>query len=134
MLCPYFFHMSIKELFNKLTSGIQEYIQTEKELLKLRVIKELAGVLGMVFGAVFIIMLFHVAIALLGLWVSFYLSSILGSYTLGFGITGLLYLVWFTVSLIFRKTLLIKPFTSMVVAAMTDEEKIENKEDEQQTT
>lgn len=128
--------MSIKDLFSKLTSGIQQYFETEKELLKLRIIKEVAGLLGIVFSAVFIIMLFHIAIALLGLWLGFWMSSLLGSYAYGFGATSLIYAVWLVISVVYRKTLLIKPFTSMVVSAMTDvdEDDLEDKKDEQQTT
>ena len=128
--------MSIKDLFSKLTSGIQQYFETEKELLKLRIIKEVAGLLGIVFSAVFIIMLFHIAIALLGLWLGFWMSSLLGSFSYGFGATSLIYAVWLVISVVYRKTLLIKPFTSMVVSAMTDVDKdeLEEKKDEQQTT
>lgn len=125
--------MSIKDLITKFFSGFQDYYNTEKELLKLKIIKEISGVMGIVVGAVFIIMLFHITIALIGLWLGFWISSMLGSYALGFGITGLIYLIWLIISVIFRKKLLIKPFTDFVVTAMTEKYNKQN-EDEQQGT
>lgn len=118
--------MKIQEKINELFSGITDYIESEKEIIKLKLVRKVARLMGMVFSTVFIIILFHVCIAIIGIWLGFWLSDIYESFTTGFGITALIYVVWLALSIIFRQTLLVKPFTSAVVSAMVEEEKIEN--------
>ena len=126
--------MSIKDIINKFFGGFQEYIDTEKELLKLRIVKEISGVLGIVIAAVFLIMIFHIGIALIGIWLGFLLSSVFDSYSIGFGITGSVYILWLAVLVVFRRPLLITPFTNIVISAMTEDESNEEDEDGSKTT
>ncbi len=122
--------MNIKQKIAQLFSGVQEYIETEKELIKLKLVKEVAKQMGLVFSAIFIIMLFHICIALVGVWLGFVFADYYDSYTIGFGVTAGLYIIWFMVSIIFRKTLLIKPFTNAIISAMIDTGKADPKKDE----
>lgn len=123
--------MTIKQKIAQLFSGVQDYIETEKELIKLKLIKEVAKQMGFIFSAIFIIMLFHICIALVGVWLGFVFAEYYESYTIGFGFTAGLYIIWFVVSIVFRKTLLIKPFTNAVISAMTDIDEPDLKKDEQ---
>ncbi|WP_417593148.1 hypothetical protein [Owenweeksia hongkongensis] len=124
--------MNIKDIINKLFGGLQKYLDTEKELIKLKVVKELARFLGMVFSAIFIITMFHLCVLMVGMWIGFLLSSFFDNHLIGFGITTVIYILWLIVSVKYKKTLLIKPFTNIVISAMTETSNNEKIEDEQQ--
>ncbi|WP_417601082.1 hypothetical protein [Owenweeksia hongkongensis] len=124
--------MNIKDIINKLFGGLQKYLDTEKELIKLKVVKELARFLGMVFSAIFIITMFHLCVLMVGMWIGFLLSSFFDNHLIGFGITTVIYIIWLIVSVKYKKTLLIKPFTNIVISAMTETSNNEKIEDEQQ--
>ncbi|AEV33028.1 hypothetical protein Oweho_2052 [Owenweeksia hongkongensis DSM 17368] len=124
--------MNIKDIINKLFGGLQKYFDTEKELIKLKVVKELARFLGMVFSAIFIITMFHLCVLMVGMWIGFLLSSFFDNHLIGFGITTVIYIIWLIVSVKYKKTLLIKPFTNIVISAMTETSNNEKIEDEQQ--
>ncbi len=84
-----------------------------------------------VFAAVFIITMLNITLALIGIWFGFFLSELLDSLSVGFGLAGLSYLLVLTLIIIFRKPLLIRPFTNISIVAMQelrlDEEDSESK-------
>lgn len=131
---PYFLQMSIKEIINNIFGGFQKYIDTEKEIIRLKVVKELSRMLGLIFSTIFIIMMFHLCMLLLGIWLGFLLSGLFDNYMIGFGVTTGIYAIWLAISIKYRKPLLIKPFTDLMISSITEREKrknASNKEDEQ---
>lgn len=122
--------MKVLDKIKHFFQGIQDYLESEKELLRLKAVKVVSSFAGHLFSMVFLLILFHTTIALLGIWLGFWLSEVFDSFTMGFGITVIIYLLWFILTLIFRKALLVKPFTNAVVSAMADYKK-EDEEDQE---
>lgn len=90
--------------------------------------------LGLIFSTIFIIMMFHLCMLLLGIWLGFLLSGLFDNYMIGFGVTTGIYAIWLAISIKYRKPLLIKPFTDLMISSITEREKrknASNKEDEQ---
>ncbi len=85
--------------------------------------------MGMAFSALFIIVLFHITMALAGIWLGFWLGELLDSTTLGFGVTVLIYILWLILSVVFRRTLLIKPFTKLIISTIIEEEELEEEKE-----
>jgi len=124
---------SIKDIINNIFGGFHKYIETEKELIRLKVIKEASRMLGLIFGTIFIIMMFHLCMALLGIWLGFLLSGLFdGNYMVGFGITTAIYTLWLFISIKYRKTLLIKPFTELMISTITEKRNKETEEEDEQ--
>lgn len=76
--------------------------------------------LGLIFSTIFIIMMFHLCMLLLGIWIGFLLSGMFDNYMIGFGVTTGIYAIWLAISIKYRKTLLIKPFTNLMVSSLTE--------------
>lgn len=71
---------------------------------------------------------------LLGIWLGVLLSDIFDSYMIGFGATTGIYALWVAISIKYRKPLLIRPFTNLMVSSLTELEtrrKQTKNEDEQ---
>lgn len=116
--------MKLPNKIREFLHGIQDYIESEKELLRLKLIKKASSIAGSLFSAIFILILFHITIAFIGIWLGFWLSDVFNSLPLGFGATAIFYILWLVVSIIFRKALLVKPVVNIVVAALTEEDKL----------
>ena len=124
--------MGIKDIINNLFGGFQKYIESEKEILRLRAIKEVSRMLGLIFGTIFIIMMFHLCMAFIGIWLGFLLSGIFDNNILGFGLTTGVYIIWLLISIKYRKKLFIKPFTDLMISTMTEKVSSKSKTEDEQ--
>lgn len=117
--------MKILDRFTAYFANFKEYLTNEVELVKLTIMRKLGNVLGLIFSAIFIMFLFHITIALIGIWIGFYLSEIYDSTSIGFGITVLIYIAWTMISIIFRNALLVKPFSKLIINSMLELEELD---------
>ncbi len=121
--------MKLPKVISDFFASIQDYINSEKELLRLKIVKKGSEAVATVFSFLFIIMLFLMVLGFAGIWLSLWLSDYFGSFIMGFGITVLFYTVWLLLALIFRNSLLVKPLVNILIAAFTkDDPKPEDKE------
>lgn len=123
--------MNLISLIQKYIDQIKDYFRNETDLIRLKLIRAMSIIAANVFAAVFIITMLNITLALLGVWLGFLISEYLDSYSIGFGLAGLSYLLILTLIIIFRKPLLIRPFTNISIVAMQelrlDEEDPESK-------
>ena len=107
-------------LFNKFFGQIKDRFQNETELVRLKLIRALSSIAAQLFAAVFIIIMLNITLAILGIWFGFFLSGLLDSFAIGFGLAALSYLLILGLIIIFRHPLLIRPFTDISIAIMTE--------------
>lgn len=116
----------LKEPFNK----ILEYLESEKELLKLKVVRTLSHLAGNFLAAVFMIVFFNVFMVILSVWFGIWMGGLLNSYAWGFGLSALIFLLMLIILVRFRKALLVKPFENLVIQTAVDLEDIQDEEKE----
>lgn len=125
--------MKITETITTYIKNLKDYINSELDLLKLSAMRKIGNLLGLIFSAIFVMFLFHITIALIGIWVGFWLSEVYDSTSIGFGITVLIYMLWTIISIVFRRTLLVKPFSKLILKTMLEieeQEKLEQLQNE----
>lgn len=128
-----FFYSIVMKLFDQIKDigeRIKVYLESEKELLRLWVVKKASSIVGNIFSFIIILFILDIALALVGIWLGFWLSDITGSYAIGFGLSAITFLILMLLLLIFRKPLLVRPFMNLAVRTMVEEENLpdENKE------
>lgn len=93
---------------------LKEYAETRLKLAKLEAIDKSTSVLASMVMDVVVAISFILAFLFLSFALAFYLSKLLGSYTLGFGCVALLYLL-IAVIIIFNKEKLQKPLVNLLI-------------------
>ena len=111
--------MKLPKVIRDFLASIQEYINTEKELLRLKLVKTGSEAVAAVFSFLFIIMLFLLVLGFTGIWLAIWLAEIFESFTIGFGLTAGFYFFWLILAMAFRKALIVKPLVNLLIAAFT---------------
>jgi len=106
---------NLSSFFEEIKPLIGEYVETRLELIRLQVIRGLSQTVGLlvwiaVSAFVFLVILIFSGIVL-GLW----LSELVGSQILGFGLTTLIIVALFILLAVFRKSLFIDPVVRAVI-------------------
>ena len=112
--------MKLINLFKKYIDQIKDYLQNETELIRLKIIRGTALVAAHLFAAIFVIIMLNITLAILGIWFGFFLSGLLDSFAMGFGLAGLTYLIILFLIIVFRKSLLIRPFSNIAVIILQE--------------
>lgn len=121
--------MKLPKVISDFIASIQDYINSEKEILRLKIVKKGSEAVAAIFSFLFIIMLFLMVLGFAGVWLGLWLSDVFGSFTMGFGITVAFYVVWLLLAIAFRNSLLVKPLVNLLIAAFTkDDPKPEDNE------
>ncbi|MBS1597205.1 MAG: phage holin family protein [Bacteroidetes bacterium] len=98
----------------------KEYIETRLELFRLqaiRVVSQSAGYLVWILISLFLLFLIMIFSGIvLGCW----LSNLLNSYVLGFGLTTLILIVIFILLAVFRKKLFVHPVIQAIISKTSD--------------
>jgi len=113
----------IKDLFNNLADSVRSYADTQIQLIKLSAAEKLAvfvsgfvsGFLLLVFGLFFLLFV--------GCAAGFYIGREMGSNATGFLIVAGFYIFLFLLILIFRKAIILKPITNLVIKGMLHDHK-----------
>lgn len=119
--------MKLPKKIREILASIKDYFESEKEIIRLKLIQKGSSGIATLFSLVFILVLFHVTAAMIGLWLGFWLSEVFESFSMGFGITVAFYILWLLVCVIFRKSILVKPFYNFLISALTQNEEIPDK-------
>ncbi len=114
-----FLYMKLPKVIRDFLAGIQDYIETEKELLRLKLVKKGSAAVAAIFSFLFIIMLFLLVLGFAGIWLALWLSDIFESFTVGFGLASGFYFFWLILAIAFRKPLIVKPLVNLLTAALT---------------
>jgi ABC-type multidrug transport system fused ATPase/permease subunit len=111
--------MKLPKVLREFLAGIQDYINTEKELLRLKMVKTGSQAVATIFSFLFVIMLFLLVFGFAGIWLALWLSEIFGSFTTGFGLTAGFFALLLILAVVFRNSLLVKPLVNLLIAAFT---------------
>jgi hypothetical protein len=109
-------------------SLLKKYLQTRLEIFKLSSIRVVSKIMGYLVWLLISTILFFLIAIFAGLTLGFWLSKLLSSYTLGFGIVLICMLALFGLLAMFRKILFVNPFIKMIIARIAKELDIVKKE------
>lgn len=107
---------------------VKDYFETRLDILRLKIIRifsKSAGYLIWIIVSLFLLWLF---IIFLGLVTGFWLSSVTGSYTIGFGITALIILILIIILALLRKVLFVNPIIRTIIKKAIKETETGNEE------
>ena len=107
--------------FNQTGKVAREYLETRLDLIKLQAAGKLSKALGLFFSLTMAFLLFFFVIVFLGMVVGFWIGEMTGSYTIGFGCAAGLFVLLFIVILVFRKQLIQRPLTKLLLSELVEE-------------
>lgn len=98
-----------------LKNNVSEYMETRLQLTRVQAYEKIAKVSSVLFSSVILAMLFFFALVFVSVTAGFYFSEITSGYKSGFGIVALIYIVLFAFVIVFRKSLIEKAFTGIII-------------------
>ena len=107
---------------------LKKYLQTRLEIFKLSSIRVVSKIMGYLVWLLISTILFFLIAIFAGLTLGFWLSKLLSSYVLGFGIVLICMVALFGFLAMFRKILFVNPFIKMIIARIAKELDIVKKE------
>lgn len=107
--------------FNQTGKVAKEYLETRLDLIKLQAAGKLSKALGLFFSLILAFLLFFFVVVFLGMVVGFWIGEMTNSFTIGFSCSAGMFFVLLAIILIFRKPLIQKPLSNMLVAELMSE-------------
>ena len=111
-----------KSHFEQLKNAGEEYVRAKLELTKLQAFEKIAKVAGVFSSMLIVSLVACFTVVFIGLMLGFVLSDLFNSNAIGFSIIGVLFLAFFLVIAIKRKTLLEKPIVETVIRELFNDE------------
>ncbi|MHB1922225.1 MAG: hypothetical protein ACYCOO_08305 [Chitinophagaceae bacterium] len=115
--------------FSATKKVINDYLETRLDLFKFQASGRLSKALGVFFTLIMASFLFFFIIIFLGMVLGFWMGGITGSNAIGFLISTLFFAILLTVAMIFRKRLIEKPISNIILTVLSEgieEEEAEN--------
>ncbi|NSL89475.1 hypothetical protein [Chitinophaga solisilvae] len=107
--------------FNRTGKVAREYLETRLDLIKLQAAGKLSTALGLFFSITMAFLLFFFVIVFLGMVVGFWIGEMTGSFAIGFSCAAGLFVLLFAVILVFRRQLIQRPLTRLLLAELVEE-------------
>jgi hypothetical protein len=125
--------------FNQTGKVAKDYLETRLDLIKLQAAGKLSKALGLFFSLILAFLLFFFVIVFLGMVVGFWIGEMTHSNTIGFSCSAGLFVFLLAIILLFRKPLIQKPLSNMLITELLsemntgdDEEQLSKKEEEEE--
>lgn len=99
---------------------IKDYIDIRVRIIQLRATRLFAKAAGNIAWMLVLLFMVFLLCIFIGLTMGFYLSSVTGSYTAGFGFTTLFILLLVLLLVMLRKRLFIDPIIKTVIKSLND--------------
>ncbi|HRN73497.1 MAG TPA: phage holin family protein [Ginsengibacter sp.] len=109
-----------------LYQSVRDYTETQVELLKLKSVQKSAQLFSAGIVALILSILGLLVLILISIGLSFYLGKVLGSYHLGFFLTGAIYVILALIIFVFRKKLLQSSLSNWLIGLLLEESENEN--------
>jgi hypothetical protein len=119
---------NFKDYFTGSKELLTDYLEARWKLIRLDTAGKVANALGVFLGLLIAAMLGFFVIMFLGFLLAYWISDISGSFTLGFSVTAIVFLLLFIIILIFRKRLIHRPLANALIRELA--EGIEDQETE----
>ncbi|MFI5154713.1 MAG: hypothetical protein ACHQEM_00915 [Chitinophagales bacterium] len=100
---------------------IKEYMETRMEIFRLQGVRIASKSAGFLIWVIISLFLLFLILIFSGIVLGCWLSSLTNSYTMGFGLTTLLFLVIFALLAIFRNALFIRPIMQSIIRSALDD-------------
>lgn len=119
---------NFKDYLTESKNVISNYLEARWKLTRLRVSGKLAHALGVFLAIIIASMLGFFVVMFLGLLLAYGISEWSGSFTLGFSVTALIFIILFIIVLIFRKKVIQNPMANMLIRELAEDiEEVEEK-------
>ena len=105
-----------KELIEDLFEKAEQYVKTNIELAKLKVIDKVADTIGALVTQIALVLVGFFFFLMINMGIAFWLGTILGNTHLGFMVVAGFYLLVGIVIFIFRKSILKTPISNSIIS------------------
>jgi len=112
---------NIQEFVSESKKVASAYLEAKWKLLRLTAVEKTVHALGLFMSIIIAAMLGFFVVMFLGFLLAFWISNISGSFSLGFAITALLFIILLAVALIFRRKLILTPVSNILVRELAEE-------------
>ncbi|MHA4844654.1 hypothetical protein ACX0G7_10845 [Flavitalea antarctica] len=112
---------NLGSFFSENKKLLSDYIETRIALLKLQSVRTLSKTAGTLIWSVVAILFVFIIMIFAGLVLGFWFSELTGSYTRGFGLATLVFILVFVIITLLRKSLFVNPMIQKIIAQSTDE-------------
>lgn len=112
---------NFKDYFNASKRLFSEYLEARWRLVRLMLIEKTANVFGVFLGLMVAAILSFFVVLFLGFLLAYWISGMTGSFTIGFLVTALVFIVLFAVVLIFRRPLIHRPLANAIIREICSE-------------
>ena len=109
-----------ENFFADLKQKIEAYIQDRVLLLKLQTTKQVSRLITVLFIGLIVLFILLFIILFLSIAAGFYFSNLTHNTFYGFGIVAVIYLLLFFVIIGFRKVLIVKQITTLIIKILFD--------------
>jgi hypothetical protein len=116
--------------FNQTGKVAKEYLETRLDLIKLQAAGKLSKALGLFFSLILAFLLFFFVVVFLGMVVGFWIGEITHSNTIGFACSAGLFVFLLAIILLFRKPLIQRPLSNMLITELLSEMNTGDEEEE----
>lgn len=120
---------NFKDFFSESTEVVSDYLETRWKLIRLTAAGKIAHALAVFMVIVISAMLVFFVVIFVGLLLAFWISDATGSFTLGFSLTAVLFLLLLIIGLAFRKKLILIPISNLLLRELAQEIEQEDKHD-----
>jgi hypothetical protein len=101
---------------------LKDYAETKLEIYRLQAIRLVSRSAGFLVWVLIALFLLFLIMIFSGIVLACWLSGLLHSYVLGFGITTLILVVFFILLTVFRKALFVQPVMQAIIKKTNEEE------------
>jgi hypothetical protein len=109
--------------FDELKEGLEKYADLKLKLLRIEAIEKVSK-LGAFLVAYFIVaLLLFMTLTFCSIAIGFILSSMYGSYVIGFGIVACIFGILLLISFTLRKSLIVKPILNRIIGILAYDNK-----------
>lgn len=112
---------NFKDYIHESKEVITDYLEARWRLTRLTAAGKMAHALGVFMVIIIAAMLGFFVVMFLGLLLAYWISDMTGSFTLGFSMAALLFIVLLAVVLFFRRRLIQKPVSNVLLRELAEE-------------
>ena len=116
---------NFQEFFDENIPLVKEYVDTRSTIIKLKAVRSLSNVFGLLIWLVISAFLFFLVLIFVGLVMGFWFAEMTGSLASGFGIATLVLMTFIVVIALLRKQIFIHPLIRIFIQAMTSDDQSE---------
>lgn len=112
---------NFKDYFTESKNVVSNYLEARWKLTRLHATGKLAHALGVFLAIIVASMLGFFVVLFLGLLLAYWISDMTHSFTTGFAITALIFIILFIMVLAFRKKLIQNPLANILIRELAEE-------------